>query len=506
MNGAYHILTTRQMQAADAHAIAETTTALELMERAGKAIVAACHQHKMDAGRIVIVTGRGHNGGDGFVAARLLRLQHIPVTVIPLFPPETLQGDAAIQAKAAQEAGVKIRPATSARDMDALQAWLKRAVIIVDAIFGIGLNRPPQGWIAQVITCINAMDRPVLSVDIPSGIHADTGKIMHAAIRATATLPIAAYKWGHWVQPGNRCSGELLPPAHIGIDDHILLRVQQEHPGMARTGALIEPACIRQAFPPRDIAAYKQMQGHVWIFGGSIGYTGAPRLAAKGAQSVGAGLVSIACPQESLPMIAPASLEVMVHPQEHAPWQSAHAIIAGPGWGRQQDTYLHKLIAHDTPLLLDADALRMIADNRSLRQSFAQRSAPSIITPHPGEAAALLQTNTQTIQEDRLGAATRLAASLNTWVVLKGARTLIASPQKRVWVCPLGSPRLATAGTGDVLAGMIAGLLANQSEQAPDTTTCITAAVALHALMGERKHWYRAGQLPAMVAEHIQSM
>ncbi len=506
MNCTHHILTAQQMQAADKLTMACGTTGLDLMEKAGKAIVPACHQHKIDAGRIVIITGQGNNGGDGFVAARILRENYIPVTVIPLFALESLRGDAATQAKRAKDAGVKIRPATSPQDLPALQAWLKRAVIIVDAIFGIGLSRPVEGWLAQVIDAINAMDRPVLSVDMPSGVHADSGNILGTAIQATATLPIAAYKWGHWVQPGNKHSGKLLAPANIGIDDAIMQQVQQQYPAAANRGALIDSACIRQAFPKRPLAAYKQTSGHVWIFGGSVGYTGAPKLAAMGAQAVGAGLVSIACPQEVFPIIAAHALEVMVHPQTQTPWQPAHAMVAGPGWGMRHHDLLKQLIAYDTPLVLDADALNMIANDNALGKTLKQRQALSVITPHPGEAARLLHISTTEVQQDRLNAATQLATKYHAWVVLKGARTLIASPQKDVWVCPFGSPNLATAGTGDVLAGMLAGLLANQAANAASPDICITAAVALHARVGEQPSWYRAGQLPQYIHAYIQAL
>ena len=504
MSQAYHILTAQQMFAADKATItAKQSTSLQLMERAGQAILPLCHKLKLDAGRVVIVVGQGNNGGDGLVAARLLRLKNVPVTVIPLIPIQTLQGDAAIQAKLAQKAGVKIRPTTCADDLPALQAWLHRAVIIVDAIFGIGLNKPIQGWIAQAIQAINHMDRPILSVDIPSGIDANTGKVLGEAIQATATLPIAAYKWGHWLQQGHKHSGHIFTPAHIGIDAKILQHAQQLVPDRASNSVLIHEHMIHQAIGKRDSQAYKHSSGHVWVFGASIGYTGAPQLAAMGAQSVGAGLVSIACPNDVYPIIAASSLEVMVHPQEHASWQHADAIVAGMGWHDSQHDTLHQLLQHHAPLVLDASALHILSNSQTLQKALRQRSAFTVLTPHPGEAAQLLHTSTTDIQENRLESVLKLAKNYQAWVVLKGAQTLIASPKQQVWLNPFGSANLATAGTGDVLAGMIGGLLANQAQSTLQDGQKTIAAVAMHGIAGAQSGWYKAGQLPDLVAKKM---
>jgi len=237
--------------------------------------------------------------------------------------------------------------------------------------------------------------------------------------------------------------------------------------------------------------------GHLWIFGGSTGYTGAPRLAALGAMGVHAGLVSIACDASVYSIVATSSVEAMVHPQETAPWQSADAIVAGPGWGRNQQEMLAALLDSDKPLLLDADALNMLADDAMLLKSACARTALTVFTPHPGEAARLLGCNAEAVQEGRREALKALSDKLGGWVVLKGAGTLIASRGGEVWLCPFGSARLATAGSGDVLSGMIGGLLAHGLE--PEKA--ITAAVILHAKAGEASGWYRAGQLPERVAE-----
>jgi NAD(P)H-hydrate epimerase len=252
---------------------------------------------------------------------------------------------------------------------------------------------------------------------------------------------------------------------------------------------------IRRAFPERPRSAHKKHFGHLWVLGGSLGYTGAPRLAAMGGFAVGAGLVSIACPDDVYPVIASSCLEVMVHPQTQAPWHGTDAVVAGPGWGVSCGTYLEAVVDAGMPLVLDADGLNLLGNDASLMARLKARQAPVVMTPHPGEAARLLGTDTAGVQGNRLAAALTLSGRFGCWVVLKGADSLVVSPGRESWLCPFGSPRLAVAGTGDVLAGMIGGLLAQG--RAPEVA--VPAAVALHALAGESGGWHLAGELP----EHI---
>jgi len=488
------ILTAEQMRRADQQTIAQGMPGSELMERAGSAVANAVLQCRPDSGRIVIITGAGNNGGDGYAAARILAGQNMRVTVVSLADPDGLQGDAAKHAGLAQQAGVKIRFCED--DGELLGHWLARAVVIVDALFGTGLTRPLEGLMRDAVERINASGRSVLSVDIPSGIHSDTGEVMGVAVRADWTLPIAATKWGHWLGAGRDFAGYLLSPADIGISESSIKRAYQTSPNGTIEAVVIDEESIKPAFPewPRD--AHKSSFGHIWVFGGSEGYTGAPRLAALGAMSVHAGLTSIACDTSVYPVIATACLEVMTHPQESAPWKSADAIVAGPGWGVHQQSMLQDLLAANVPLLLDADALNMLACDKKLRALAAKRGATTVFTPHPGEAARLLECTVADVQKDRLGSALRLVEALGGWVVLKGSESLVVSPDLRVWLCPFGSNRLATAGTGDVLAGMIGGLLGQEIR----ASEAIPAAVGLHAMAGEQSDWYRAGQLPDIVA------
>ncbi len=490
------ILTAEQMHRADARTIAEGAPGTVLMERAGRAVAKAALECAPDSGRIVIMTGPGNNGGDGYAAARFLAQRNVGVTVVALVAPESLHGDAAEHARLAIRAGVKVRIAAGPEDMECLDKWLARAVIVVDAIFGAGLARPLKGWIRDVVERINSADRPVLAVDIASGVNSDTGEIMGAAVRAAHTLPIAATKWGHWLGAGREYAGNVLPSADIGISGAVIDAAGQAEENGMRSAMVIDKEAVEAAFPVRARDAHKGRFGHVWVFGGSIGYTGAPRLAAMGAMAVHAGLTSIACPEDTYAVIASACLEVMAHPQDTAPWQSADAFVVGPGWGASHQPVLARLLATDVPLVLDADALNMIAGDGALRESAISRKGITVFTPHPGEAGRLLGCTAADVQRDRPRAALDLARLLSGWVVLKGAETLVVSPEWRVWLCPFGCSRLATAGTGDVLAGMIGGLLA----QGAAAEVALPAAVGLHAIAGEQKGWFRAGQLPAVVA------
>jgi len=488
------IMTVEQMRRADQQTIAEGTPGSVLMERVGRAVGNAILQYRPDSGRIVIVTGSGNNGGDGYVAARVLVEQNMKVTVVALSDPDSLQGDAAEQAGLARQAGVKIR--CCAGDGELLGCWLARAVMVVDAIFGTGLARPLTGHMREAVERINASGRPVLSVDISSGIHSNTGEVLGVAVKADWTLPIAATKWGHWLGAGRSFSGHLLSPVDIGISESSIRDAYQAEPNGVAEAIVIDEAMIQSTFPTYPGDAHKADFGHVWIFGGSKGYTGAPRLAAMGAMSMHAGLVSIACETSVYPVIAASSLEVMVHQQEAAPWRSADAMIAGPGWGTHQQPFLKELLTSDIPLVLDADALNILVCDDELEDLARKRSATTVFTPHPGEAARLLGCSATEVQQDRVGSTLKLAELLGGWVVLKGSESLVVSPEFRIWLCPFGSNRLATAGTGDVLAGVIGGLLG----QGMKPSDAIPAAVGLHAMAGESSGWYRAGQLPERIA------
>ena len=496
------ILSTRQMVQAEQKTLEQfNLTSFDLQELAGKAVASAAEKLKLDGGRFVFIVGPGNNGSDGFVAARLLRKSGRQVTVIPLFPDDKMGSDTRLQAERARNAGVKIRPAVSEQDLPLIESWMNRSVIIIDAVFGTGLKRPVEGWVAKAFDCINKTDRPILALDIPSGLDSDSGNTLGTAIQADFTLPIAAYKYGHWMGEGNNYSGKVLTPAPIQIQRNTIEQAILKEPAQAAKTELLNKTFIQNAFPPRHSEAHKKNAGHLWIYGGSHGFTGAPRLSAMGAMAVGTGLVSIACPKEVYQIIATQSLEVMVHADTHANSEAADTILAGPGWGKDKKELLQHLIHTSAPLVLDADALNLIAASSELQSLIKARKAITVMTPHPGEAARLLGINSQDIQADRIKSAISLCKKFHCWIVLKGRHTLIVSPEKEVVLNPFGSPNLAVAGTGDVLAGMIAGGLTGG--KSPETI--IAASVGLHALAGEQDNWHRAGELESIVARLVKN-
>ncbi|MDQ6965244.1 MAG: NAD(P)H-hydrate dehydratase [Mariprofundales bacterium] len=266
----------------------------------------------------------------------------------------------------------------------------------------------------------------------------------------------------------------------------------------------IDQQQVRSWLPTWAVDAHKQERGHLWLFGGSVGYSGAPRLAAMGAQAMGVGLVSLVVPDEIYPVVASAELESMVHPQSPlvgCPLQ-ADAVVVGPGWGRGQQKMLRSLLASDAPLLIDADALNMVAESEELQGAVRQRRAATLLTPHPGEAGRLLGWESGAkVQRDRVAVWHALVEKYGCVVVLKGWRSLVGSGGT-LYVCPFGNNRLAIAGSGDVLAGMIGALLA----QRLDAVSAAACGVALHALTVESPGWYRAGQLGDVVAELVASL
>jgi len=492
------------MQWADLRTM-ERIASHELMGRAGRAVAEAVLACRPDAGRVVIVTGPGNNGGDGLAAACWLRRRNLPVTVVMLVDGEALRGDARWWFERAREQGVKLR--SCADSVAELDRWLARAMLVVDCMFGTGLTRALEGRFAEAVARINAVDRVVLSVDLPSGIDSDRGDVLGAAVRADFTLPIAAHKWGHWLGAGPEHAGCMLPVAEIGIDEDTIRAAFAACDEGMKGAYLIERATLAQVWPPRPRDAHKGMFGHVWVFGGSVGLTGAPRLAGLGALAAGAGLASLVCPDPVWPVVAGGALELMVHPESSQAWQQPaariDALVAGPGWGKQQGALLETLLTRPEPLVLDADALNMLAVTPALQQSLRARSGVSVLTPHPGEAARLLDVDTGAIQRDRRQAAMALAERFDAWVVLKGRGTLIASPAGELWLCPYGAPQLAVAGSGDVLAGVIAACIARDGQT---LARRLGAAVALHALAGEQEGWWLAGGLADRIARLRQRL
>ncbi len=500
MKGGAPLLTAAQMREADARTIAGGVPGLRLMRRAGAAVARAALEAMPDAGRIVVVAGAGNNGGDGFAAAAQLARRGLPVTALMLKPQAALTGDAAACAAEAADSGVKLREVREG-DLAFVDGWLARAMLVVDAMLGIGA-RPVEGWWAEVIGRVNACDRKVLAVDVPSGLDADRGVAEGAVVRADVTLPIAAWKWGHWLNEGPDCCGRLLPPAAIGIAGECMAAAMRARPAPVAGAALLDDAALAGMLPPRPRRAHKGMFGHVWVLGGSQGFTGAPQLAARGALAAGAGLASIACPAEVWPVVAAATLEIMAHPDDAADgWKQADALVAGPGWGRSRAGLLDALLDVGAPLVLDADALNMLAADAGLQRKLSARGGVTVLTPHPGEAARLLGCAAADVERDRVAAALELARRFHAFVALKGVPTLLVDAAcDRMLLSPLGSPALATAGSGDVLAGAIGGMLARRGDLRLPVMQALALAAGLHGRAGETPGLWRAGQLPERIA------
>ena len=446
------VLATAEMERADELTIAAGTPGFALMLSAGQAVAEAA-MDLAEAGPIVVVAGRGNNGGDGFVAAAELAARGREVSVILLCERDSLQGDAALAARGWKFPVLPFNP----------QAIGKPALII-DALFGAGLNRPVKGEPHDMIEAINANGAPVLSIDLPSGVNGTTGAVMGVAIRAAETVTFFRRKPAHLLLPGRIYCGRVRV-ADIGIDPLVLAQI---HP---KTFENI-PQVWRAAFPVPRIDGHKYARGHVIAISGDIPATGAARLAARGALRAGAGLVTLASPKDALAVNAAALTAVMVRVidtvvefAELLADARLNACVIGPGAGvgeRTRDLVLTALSAQ-RHLVLDADALTSFAEAPdSLFEAIKASGDPQVVlTPHEGEFPRLFSDMSnkhphRSKLERVRGAAERAGAV----VLLKGPDTVVASPDGRATIAANAPPWLATAGAGDVLAGIIAGLLA----------------------------------------------
>jgi len=464
------LLTAAEMRELDAHTIATVgVPGAVLMETAGRGVFQylwSAYAERAVSGPTVVVCGRGNNGGDGFVVARCLQNRGCRVEALLLGRGEAVRGDAAVHLAAYLGSGGALREVASAGDEGAAAAFVRGASLVVDAVLGTGLTEDVRGLPARAIGWLEGAEGPVVSVDIPSGVSSDTGRVCGAAVRADLTVTFQWPKRGHFLYPGAALAGRL-EVVDIGVPPPALGRVA---PGLwCVEGGDFVGALVRAP------DAHKGTFGHVLVLGGSPGKSGAPGLAAWGALRAGAGLATVAAPGRCLPG-ARLPLEVMTESlgddAEAREWEESHweraagpvaratALVAGPGMGTGAGAraFLARLLAAEgAPAVLDADALNLVAAEPGL---WAARRRESVLTPHPGEASRLLGTTTAAVQADRVGAARDLAERHGCPVVLKGAATLVAEPGAPVVLVPVGNPGMATAGTGDVLAGVLGAFLA----------------------------------------------
>jgi hydroxyethylthiazole kinase-like uncharacterized protein yjeF len=485
------LLTTDEMAAADRLAIAGGISGMALMEAAGRAVADHAATMAGKAGTIAVVCGPGNNGGDGFVAARLLLERGHAVRVVLLGRREDLKADAA---EAARRWPGEVAAAEPAAFMG--------AALIVDALFGAGLARPISGQARAMVDAINAAGAPVLAVDLPSGIAGTTAAVMGVAVQAAQTMTFFRRKPAHLLLPGRLHCGPVTV-ADIGIPRTVLETIRP------RTFANI-PALWQAAFPVPRIDGHKYTRGHAVVLSGGLASTGAARLAAHAALRAGAGLVTVASPPDALAVNAAANLAVMVRPvdgpaalAELLSDKRINATVLGPGGGvgPTMQGLVTTALAGARTAVLDADALMSFADDlAALVGALQNRSAATIMTPHEGEFARLFKSKPDVIEAKSKLAGARAAARLSgAVVVLKGPDTVVAAPDGRAAIADNAPAWLATAGAGDVLAGMIAGLAA----QGMPAFEAASAAVWLH---GEAAAAFGPGLISEDLADTLPSV
>jgi len=463
------ILSNAEMAEADRLTIAGGVAGLALMENAGKAVAQAVSARQSPGGRVVVLAGPGNNGGDGFVAARLLAERGHAVTILLVGTMEKLRGDAAAAAKAWN------RGVAAAKPED-----LTGADIVIDALFGAGLDRPVNDLAHAMIDAVNAQAAPVVAVDLPSGINGTTGAVMGAAIKAGQTVTFFRKKPGHLLMPGRTYCGKV-SVAPIGIADATLDRIRP------RTFENCPQLwCDKFAMPAAQ--GHKYDRGHAVVVSGPSWSTGAARLAARGALRAGAGLVTIASPREALAVNAAANLAIMVRPVDGAAELARfladprlNALAIGPGIGVSDATceLVLAALSGDRAVVLDADAITSFAQSphRLADAVKARGKRATILTPHEGEFSRFFHAlDAGTKAGSKLERTRRAAELIDAVVLLKGPDTVVAAPDHRASIAANAPAFLATAGAGDVLTGITAGLLA----QGMPAFEAASAAVWLH--------------------------
>ncbi len=486
------VLSRSQIRAFDQRAISAGVPGCLLMENAGRGAAdaiwafAEARRTQWRAPRldVVVLCGAGNNGGDGYVVARRLLTLGARVTVCSAVPPDALSGDAA-RARAAYEAVARVASDPSKpvvlEGLEAARDALAEADVAVDALLGTGTNRAVEGKWAAFIAFLNAAHCPLVSLDVPSGLDADSGVAWGPVVQASLTVTFAHPKRGLFSAVGHASAGELVT-VDIGVPAHVFLEADA-----AQVAQLLGREDATSFLRPRSVTAHKGTSGRVAIVAGGVGKLGAARLAARGALRAGAGLVTIATRPAVAADLARSALEEMtlaLDEQEPATTlreavPNVDAFVLGPGLGLDAvaERMAVAVLERPEPVVVDADALHLVRD----RLGVVARPGPRVLTPHPGEAASLLGLTTADVEADRFGAVERLADLSGAVVVLKGSRSLVAAPGEAPWVCALGSPVLATGGTGDVLSGVVAACLVGRVPR-----DAAALAVLLHALAGER--------------------
>lgn len=500
------ILTAEEMGEADRRSVEAGVPVGELMENAGSAVARFCLRQYADQGLVVVLAGKGNNGGDGLVAARLMAEAGRWVRVALLGAGTDMKGDAAAALKRAADAKVPLR---EVGDEDGLRSALEGAVLVVDAVVGTGFKPPLRGLAGMAQMVLKDAKVPVVAVDLPSGWNADSmEETAEGAFRADAVVTFAAPKLAHVF--GALTKGKTFGPvvvAEIGTPESAIRSV-----GGMRWGG--DSKAIAEA--PREINGNKGRLGHVLLVGGATGKAGAPSMAGLAAMRTGAGLVTVAVPREIVAMVAGVAPELMLRPLASEASGGGLALQAledaalakllkgitvvgiGPGLGQEGTTpeWVRRFVEVVTlPLVIDADALNAWAGRTALLKTAVEaakvqgRPRTIVLTPHPGEMARLAGMTVREVEADRVGLARRFAAEHGVTLVLKGWRTLVAHPDGRVAVNTTGNPSMAKGGSGDILTGMVSAMLAQyvdaKTAGAEDVARAVEAAVFLHGLAGD---------------------
>jgi NAD(P)H-hydrate epimerase len=532
MKNRHYVVTAEEMRAIEARTVEQGVTWQQLMERAGEQVARhAINRLGPDSAQnVLVLAGPGNNGGDALVAARHLFDHGWPVHCLTWSraPDRDNRLLAPLGARS-----IEVGPLTPT----SLPAALERCSVVIDGILGTGLKRDIEGELADVIRQVANSGRVVVAIDIPTGIDSDTGAVRGAALPAALTVALGHLKYGHVLPPGKMLCGNIVV-GDIGLDE----RASDE----LASGELLTAERVRDMLPARPEDANKGTFGRVMIVAGSVNYVGAAALATQGAMRSGVGLATLACAGDLMPILASKLTECTFLPLASdlgaiAGWavdklrsllDGYDAVLVGCGLGRAAETvnFVRALLSrpevgrrtgqaigfaarvaageqdreeqpgHLPPLVLDGDALNILADWEGWHEQVPHRS---VLTPHPGEMARLLGTTVEQVQANRAKVAREAAGAWDQIVVLKGAATVIAEPTGKVYISPFANPALATAGTGDVLAGVIAGLIA----QGVALVDAACAGVYLHGMAGEMlREQYGpagglAGELPVLVAQ-----
>lgn len=470
------ILTSHQMTSIDRRTVERFgVPSIVLMENAALAVVDSIFGHYPDIDRVALLCGVGANGGDGFAVARHLENRGVVPVIVIVGDRASIHGDARINLDICERLGLPIYEIREERDIESGLAHAADADLLVDAIFGTGLNRAPAGMHAEVIRGIAELRIPVLAIDLPSGANASSHEPFEPCVQAEVTVTFAAPKLCHVFEPASLYCGEVIVAdisiPEIAIEDELV------------TLALITPKDIEAHIAPRSASTHKGTYGHVAIIAGSPGRSGAAVMSARGAIRTGAGLVSVMTDAETAKLVHANSIESMTYSGSDlaAFLENKNAALIGPGLPDDEAAYENTralVNAIGLPMLIDASALNAFAGRAA---ELNPHHASRVITPHPGELARLLDTDTASINANRIDAAREAARLTHCVVVLKGYQSLVAEPDGHVFVNPTGNPGMATGGMGDVLSGIIAALLARGAD--PVDAAC--TGVYLHGLAGD---------------------